>query len=227
VEDLPIPLSERFSGRGLWVAGIAVLVLTAVIGFVLILGGRMQPYGAYRRIFSKSSPTAQKRPGTIPAGSEAVSNRINDPAAKSSERPSGLPAWINRFTRRGTRISPKALAYLVPVMEGDSPTRESPIALHDGEIVLGRDPRQVTRAISDPALQAVHTRLYYEAGRYHIFDAGTTAGTWVNFTRVPQEGLILRHGDLVHIGRTPFRFTARDSKDARKPVIIPVEQTRE
>ena len=227
VESLPIPLSERFSGRGLWVVGVAVLVLTAVIGFVLILGERLKPYGAYQRIFSKTILPVQKRSSQIQEGKDAAAAKIEHASSNGSEKPSGLPSWINRFTRRGIRTSPKALAYLVPVMEGDSPTGESPIALHAGEIILGRDPRQVTQALSDPALQAVHTRLYYEYGKYHIFDAGTTAGTWVNFTRVPPEGIILRHGDLVHIGRTPFRFTARDSKDARKPVIIPVEQTRE
>jgi len=149
------------------------------------------------------------------------------PTSDDAETASGLPSWINRFTRRGVRSSPKALAYLVPIAEGDNPTRESPIPLHDGEIILGRDPRKVTRAITDPALQAVHTRLYYTDGRYTIFDTGTIAGTWVNYARVPADGIVLRHGDLVHIGSTPFRFTSRDSKDARKPVIISVEQTRE
>lgn len=227
VKGLPIPLREKFAGRGLWVAGVAVLVLTALIGFVMVLGGRLQPYAAYRRIFSKSKPIDQKRTKTKPEKRDMPTNEKNRSTLNDAETSAGLPGWINRFTRRGIRTSPKALAYLVPITEGDNPTRESPIPLHDGEIILGRDPRKVTRAIPDPALQAVHTRLYYEDGRYHIFDAGTTAGTWVNFTRVPSEGIFLRHGDLVHIGRMPFRFTARDSKGARKPVIIAVEQTRE
>lgn len=227
VEGIPIPLSERFSGRGLWVGGVAVLVVATVVGLVLVLGGRVQPYGAHRNIFSRTklAPGARSRPSP---GSPDSLNDHNQPASGEDRQTApGLPGWINRFTRRGSRSSAKALAYLVPITDSEATSRETPVALYEGETILGRDPRQVTRAFSDPALEAVHSRLYLKEGRFHLYDSGTTAGTWVNFNAVPEAGVILRHGDLVHIGRVAFRFTTKDSKDARKPVIIPVEQTRD
>ena len=226
VTGISIPLNERFSGRGIWVGGAAVLIVAAVIGLVLILGGRIRPYSAYRRIFAKAGPVLGRRRNPSAATNEPANNAFT-PLQSGSATPSGIPAWFNRFTRRGSRSNAKPLAYLVPVAEGDAPYQESPVALHDGEISLGQDPRQVTRAIPDPALEAVHARLRCEEGHFRLLDAGTTSGTWVNYVQVPESGILLRHGDLVHIGRTMFRFTAKDSKDARKPVIIAVEQSRD
>jgi hypothetical protein len=226
VKGVPVPLNERFSGRGMWVVGVAVGVTAAAVGLVLVLGGRLRPYRAYRNIFSRTLTATDKRRNIAATSSTESSIEPNLPGL-SKETPFDLPGWINRFTYRRARHSAKALAYLVPLSDGNTSTRITPIALHKEETLLGCDPRQVTQAIPDPALDGAHSRLNFEEGKFRLFDLDTTAGTWVNFEPVPKTGVLLRHGDLVHIGRTTFRFTARDSKDARKPVIIPVEQTRD
>jgi predicted component of type VI protein secretion system len=53
----------------------------------------------------------------------------------------------------------------------------------------------------------LHARLIrLAAGHYQLRDQGSVAGTWVNYQQVPEEGQILKHGDLIHIGRSAFRF---------------------
>ena len=53
----------------------------------------------------------------------------------------------------------------------------------------------------------LHTRVQLTPeGDFRILDAGSVAGTWVNYAPVPPQGLLLKHGDLVQIGRESFRF---------------------
>jgi pSer/pThr/pTyr-binding forkhead associated (FHA) protein len=45
------------------------------------------------------------------------------------------------------------------------------------------------------------------------------AGTWVNYSPVPAQGLLLRHGDLVQIGKIAFRFELANPPEERQPRI--------
>jgi len=56
-------------------------------------------------------------------------------------------------------------------------------------------------------------------------DEGSIAGTWVNYTPVSRNGADLEHGDMIHIGRTGFRFTIRQPKTVRRPVITLLPET--
>jgi pSer/pThr/pTyr-binding forkhead associated (FHA) protein len=77
--------------------------------------------------------------------------------------------------------------------------------------------------LDDISIDALHAQLQREGDTYRIMDMGSTAGTWVNYSPVSREGILLEHGDLVHIGRIGFRFTLRSSAIPAKPVVTPQE----
>ena len=52
-----------------------------------------------------------------------------------------------------------------------------------------------------------------------VADAGSIAGTWVNFEPVGKEGHLLQHGDVVHFGQLAFRFELKDPPAVVKPKI--------
>jgi predicted component of type VI protein secretion system len=76
-----------------------------------------------------------------------------------------------------------------------------------GEVFLIGSQRGCEVRLQEESVAAEHARLTRrEDGSYHVADLGSEAGTWVNYAPVSAEGSQLRDGDLVHIGRVPFRF---------------------
>lgn len=212
-------LSSRFSQREVWLAGLGVLLAGAVLGLSLLLGGRM-------RSETKTRPTPKKASSRPQKTRDPKLDPVTQPVSPSGEKPSHLPAWMNRITRSPRRAPAKAEAYLIPIDSEMSYHSEAPIPISSDETVLGRDSSQVTWALSDPALAPVHARIRYKDGQYWLLDEGTIAGSWINFTEVPPLGAPIRHGDLVHLGTTTFRFSLRNPKNRRKPVLIPQEHTQ-
>lgn len=212
-------LSSRFSQREVWLAGLGVLLAGAVLGLSLLLGGRM-------RSETKTRPTPKKSSTRLQKTRNPRFDPVTQPVNPSGEKPTHLPAWMNRITRASHRTPAKAEAYLIPVDSETSRHPEAPIPISSDEIVLGRDSSQVTWALSDPALAPVHARIRCKDGQYWLFDEGTIAGSWINFTEVPPLGAPIRHGDLVQLGATTFRFSLRNPKNRRKPILIPQEHTQ-
>jgi hypothetical protein len=96
-------------------------------------------------------------------------------------------------------------AYLIPIdtegNEGDL------IPLTGVEFTFGSDPSMTSVPLLDPSVAGIHARLTRQAaGDYLIRDQGSIAGTWINYELVSDEGNLLKHGDLIHIGRQVFRF---------------------
>ena len=56
-----------------------------------------------------------------------------------------------------------------------------------------------------------------------ITDAGTVAGTWVNYEQVIPKGTVLRHMDIIHMGRIGLRFQLSDPGQPRKIIVTPLE----
>ena len=84
----------------------------------------------------------------------------------------------------------------------------------------GGDPTQATLVLDAPCVEPLHARLKHsEDGRYLLLDQGSTAGTWVNYAPISGEGAVLEHGDLIHIGKIPFRFELGRPTHLRKPTI--------
>jgi pSer/pThr/pTyr-binding forkhead associated (FHA) protein len=90
-------------------------------------------------------------------------------------------------------------------------------------VTLGCAPLQASLVIADPSIEGLHARIHHEGKEFQITDAGSIAGTWVNFTIVPPEGIRLEHADIIHLGRVGFRFLLVEPERVRKIVVTPQE----
>jgi hypothetical protein len=116
-----------------------------------------------------------------------------------------------------------ALAHLVPLVGSDEITLPSPIQIIADDVTLGCDPLLANLVIADPSIEGLHARIHYEDKVFQITDAGSVAGTWVNFTIVPPEGIRLEHADIIHLGRVGFRIILAEPERLRKIVVTPQE----
>lgn len=124
--------------------------------------------------------------------------------------PPGQPSTsspLRRLTR--PRLQPtstsSAEAMLVPL--GDDDREGEPIPLLGSDLTLGRNASLAAHPLNDPSVSGLHARLIRQAGGgYLLRDQGSIAGTWVNYDAVGEEGVILRHGDIIHLGRVRLRF---------------------
>lgn len=116
--------------------------------------------------------------------------------------------------------SPNAPARLVKVAEGNILQSGSYLSLTQDEICLGSEPRRVDCVIESPTVDGLHARIRRtEQGQYIISDAGSVAGTWVNYEPVPSAGQILAHGDLIHLGLEVYRFELKNPPTLNRPRI--------
>lgn len=191
---------------------LAAIVLGALVGLVMLLAGRIQP-----RLHRQQAASAMAAAPTRPVASRVrnVSTTQVDTRPLNTRR---LPNWIGQRQRNEHSGKTQPAAYITPLSESED--QGAPIPLTNQETTFGRDPSQVTWALDDACLDAIHARLVVENGSYRLYDSGSIAGTWLNYVEVPPEGLMLEHGDLIHIGRIGFRFTLRDAKHLRKPIVV-------
>jgi len=172
--------------------GLAGLVLLSILFL-----GSMRSSLMRRRKTRKAAGDPLTQP--IPATIEPVTGRIKNGRNSKMD----APAWLQRIT-------PDLAAASV-----------SPILITEKEITFGSDPVQSTYVLDDPSISPRHARLAQtEDGNYLIADAGTVAGTWVNFEPVGKAGHPLQHGDVVHFGQLIFRFELKDPPLATEPKII-------
>ncbi len=177
--------------------GLAGLVL-----LLILFLGNMRSAFARRRKKRKAAGDPLTQP--VPAAVEPITDRTKR-ARSANERAkrADAPAWLQRLTPDLTAA---------PV---------SPILLTEKEITFGADPVQSTYILDDPSLGPRHARLIHaEDGNYLLADAGTVAGTWVNFEPVGKEAHLLQHGDVVHFGQLLFRFELKDPPVKTEPKII-------
>jgi hypothetical protein len=186
------------------ISAIIVLLSGSLLFLILILGGHLHP-GPQRAARSR----LKKDPLTQPI-------HLEDGVA--TPRRAGLRS---RFSGRvQAQEAPRALAFLKPISDADMPVDSPPIPITSDEVLLGSDPHRATLILDDPCIESLHARLVHESqGVFRLTDEGSIAGTWVNYTPIDQRGVILQHGDLVHIGRLGFRFTIRQPAQVRKPVV--------
>lgn len=111
-----------------------------------------------------------------------------------------------------------AEAFLHPVSDAEIGLPSIPMTGVD--LLLGTDPSLAATPIQHPSVDRLHARLIRQAdGGYILRDQGSTAGTWVNFERVPDKGVRIKHGDLIHIGMAEFRFELVDAPPPR-PILV-------
>lgn len=212
------------SGRSLLLTGALVVSAGTVLVLVLVLGGRIQPHQP-----GKPSNTRQKA-SHQPRFKRGSSNADGDPVTqpvklRNEDSVRGSSPWTLRLSRANSRSVTQKFAFLTPVLPGDESHQEAPIPISSDEIIFGRDPLQSTWVIDDPSLDAVHAHLVREGNTYRLADAGTLAGTWINYAPISRDGALLENGDLIHMGRARFRFSLRAPGKIRKPVILNQEHS--
>lgn len=113
-------------------------------------------------------------------------------------------------------------AFLVPVQDG-MPNGPA-IPLIGVDLTLGSDATLAAHPILEPSVSGLHGRLIRQAdGSYLVVDQDSTAGTWVNHQALPREGMRLRHGDLVHLGRVCLRFELAEPPPPPRIEVQPLE----
>ena len=116
-------------------------------------------------------------------------------------------------------------AYLYP-LDGD-PESPGTIYFTGVEVTIGRDPNFATVPIDDPSVEGLHARIIRQVdGSYQLRDQGSKAGTWIHYEEIPSAGQKLAHGDIVHFGRSGYRFAFSDPP-AEKEILITRESEGE
>jgi pSer/pThr/pTyr-binding forkhead associated (FHA) protein len=93
----------------------------------------------------------------------------------------------------------------------DRALRETVVA---GTVTIGRLPDN-TIAIDNPAVSARHARVIREGDQFVVEDLESTNGTFVAGTRITRH--VLRHGDVVLIGKHKLFFDKTSGRDADAP----------
>lgn len=209
------------------IAALLGVLLLALLGLGLILGGRIRPHLIGRPESPRRKEAAMpvkliRRKGSLGALSE-----LNDtaqvaaslPMARTAPRQTFRERLSRRFVRAERKDSPKAFAFLIPLGVDEQAILPTPFPIVDDKIIIGCDPNQAVLILDEPAVEPIHTHLVREGDKLRVLDANTTAGTWVNYERIPAEGVLLEHGDLLHIGRVGFHFALREPGHQPKPVV--------
>lgn len=198
-----------------------LLILGGILGagIVLILGmgalgKRVQRMSAATRKVYKdplTQPLPEQKQMVQPVTRASAVNRPTWPRYAVSSL-SSAPAWLLRVPDTGSLVWPAGKPDISPP---SNPA--SAIPLSRRETRLGSDERLVDFKINSPTVSPQHARIRQTAeGGFLIQDAGSTAGTWINYAPVPAKGILMRHGDLVQIGRVSFRFELANPPEERQ-----------
>jgi hypothetical protein len=188
------------------ITGGAVLGAGMVLVLALIFAGRQ-----VRR--SLRAPAKQRR----------LKDPVTQPVPIPQEQQPTAPTLPAQNWPRALTI-PSAPARLVRLSEAGHPVAGGNISLNRKEITLGSDPHQATCVLDSPSVNRLHARLTQnDRGEFILADAGSIAGSWINYAPVSQRGMRLEHGDLIHIGKVMFRFELNHPTVAKRPQVTPYE----
>jgi uncharacterized protein involved in exopolysaccharide biosynthesis len=81
-------------------------------------------------------------------------------------------------------------------------------------VTIGRSDRCDIR-LDDDRVSSKHAELVRRAGRYRVYDLGSSNGTLVNAQRIDE--IDLRDGDLIQVGYTVFRYVSGDALEIPRP----------
>lgn len=187
------------------ILGVPLLVAGLALFAVLVVrrrGSLLQRIASQRR--------ALKDPVRQPVRIRQEEARKRKPAAEQT------PTWPQEAA------APPAPARLLRLSEGGHPLSDRAVPVNRQEITFGSDPKQAIYTLDAPSVDGLHARLYRRgSNEFFISDAGSTAGTWVNYTPVSAGGMQLEDGDLIHIGRVAFRFELADPPNPKRPSVTP------
>jgi len=209
-------------------AGIVVACSLIVLG--LILGGRIHP----KPHPGQPKPLKRVDRGTLiqgfqPGGNGHPPDRATSVTSHvtSKPTPNQLSHWWQRLPWAKHPEEPVlAKAYLIPLVGFDEPTLPAALQITTDEVSLGSDGQQSNLVIRDASIDPIHAKIGHDGNSFVISDAGSVAGTWVNYEQVSLSGTLLSHMDIIHLGRIGFRFQLSEPGQTRK-VVVTVMDTRE
>ncbi len=131
----------------------------------------------------------------------------NGPSTRPAQPRRRLPMPVPLPAIRRMPPQANAAARLMQVSESGHVLPGSAVPLAFPEITIGRDAKKAAFVLTSTSVDSLHARLVQSPeGQFFLYDSGSTAGTWVNYARIKDEGVHLEHGDLIQFGRETFRF---------------------
>lgn len=86
------------------------------------------------------------------------------------------------------------------------------VRIAQDQVSIGRDPN-LEIVLSDQGVSRAHARITRQEETFLLEDLGSRNGTLVNDQALPQKGRhVLRHGDIIQLGRSILRFLIHISK---------------
>jgi hypothetical protein len=217
-----------FSQKRPFLVGMIAIIITSILVLVLIIGGRIRP----KPHPGQGKPSVDLQFKTHPAGYQARVSKRKEPVTQPVKMVPHPPAyaiplkksWRERLPwLKPERVPAPAIAYLIPLQGTGEPTLPEPLAITADETTIGRDPLQVNLVIAARSIENLHARIHHEGQSFLIFDAGSVAGTWVNYKPVPPTGTPLEHADIIHLGQVGLRFSFPVPVQLREIVVTPLE----
>jgi hypothetical protein len=211
VDELELPWWQALIQERRNLVIIAATLAGAAVLAVLVLAGQRtwSLIEIRRRRKQYSDPLTQP----VPAKIEPVSR------PRRTQDPSQVRGWPK------LPLGQKGVARLVRLSESGHLLPSTSLELAKKEVTFGADPRQATAVLDSPSVSPLHARLHPSGdGEFVLLDAGSTAGTWVNYAPVSKLGSRLHHGDLVHIGRVAFRFEKLEPGEEPQPIVMPYRE---
>ena len=217
IQQAPFRIVNVFRQNWPLIIGISAAVAFVALFLALVIGGKIQPKTTGRLIWRRNT---QQR-GEVPKLEETKP----DPKPASQETQPArerLSTWMNRISwpAKHQESLPEEEVYLEILLEQNGSEHNERIPITQSELTFGSDPTLATIEFREPSLDALHARLVKdESGRFTIFDEGSIAGTWVNYSPVPDSGVRLSHGDSIHLGRIRLRFCYTSIGNIPKPKV--------
>lgn len=219
IQEAPFNLLNSIRQNLLLMIGISSVLIFVLLVFVLILRGRIQP----------------KSTGRLTGKDQLRQNGNESDEKKSPLKPARQSDWVTRerISQWMTRLSlPKRQRSDVAVEKAFLEIRHkkngngqiSKIPILQRELTIGNDATICTISIDDPTLEALHARIIQdENGNYKLIDEGSATGTWINYSPILTDFVVLKHGDIIHTGGVSFIFKYTDTQMIPKPKVYPQE----
>ena len=216
------------SGKKPLLLGAAIVVAASLLVLVLILGGHIRPRLHPGQVRNGVSWSEKTRPAGSRSSPLKRDNQDNNQTKTAAIEPiptrPRLKGWFDRLPWVSHEEQPiPAIAYLIPLVGFDEPTIPAPLQITVDDLSLGSDPHLASLVIVDPSIEGLHARIHRQDKAFLIADAGTVAGTWVNYEQVVSQGTPLQHMDIIHLGRIGFRFQLSEPGQPRKVTVTPLE----
>ncbi len=203
VLEKPMTFLERIFAR--------VNIVNGVIGatlIVLVVGGALALSKMIKTRFRKPAQKLKTDPVTQPV-------EINGEYSLAPVKPDQRAVWP---VIHGVGLAPARLIHKAfNLQEGAQPDE---IPLSGEEIIIGSEKKKADVILTHATVSAVHARIFKDAeGNFRVADAGSNAGTWVNYAPVSTRGARLEHGDLVQFGRIAYVFEVHGAIPKRVQVL--------